>query len=272
MNASAWHLRKRDVVVLTLCAASLLCTLGAVGEGGRRRAKETVCQSNLQQWHAVFQGHIQRNGGTFFHGVKGSPGYWWPKELDKEEWDWKQRRIWFCPQADQPMADGRGKLTATTYSIFYAWGIYNEWDLGPNGISGSYGVNGYLINIPDTMRYESGVPASQGWRDLTDVPEASDVPMFLDAMRLDLWPLPTNTPAATEAPVWIGNHVASCCINRHNGGVSCLFVDGSVRKVGLKELWTLRWHRSFYTTGPWTTAGGVQPQDWPSWMREFRDY
>ena len=68
------------------------------------------------------------------------------------------------------------------------------------------------------------------------------------------------------------NHMAQCCVNRHNGTVCCLFVDGSVRKVGLKELWTLKWHKSFNTAGPWTTAGGVQPQDWPLWMRDFRDY
>ena len=38
------------------------------------------------------------------------------------------------------------------------------------------------------------------------------------------------------------------------------------------ELWTLKWHRNFDTTGPWTKAGGVQPADWPEWMRRFKDY
>jgi hypothetical protein len=49
-------------------------------------------------------------------------------------------------------------------------------------------------------------------------------------------------------------------------------MDWSVRKVGLKELWTLKWHRNFDTSGPWTKAGGVKPDDWPKWMRNFRDY
>ena len=43
-------------------------------------------------------------------------------------------------------------------------------------------------------------------------------------------------------------------------------------RVGLKELWTLKWHRDYDTSGPWTKAGGVQPEDWPEWMRGFRDY
>jgi hypothetical protein len=49
-------------------------------------------------------------------------------------------------------------------------------------------------------------------------------------------------------------------------------MDSSVRKVGLKELWTLKWHRKFNTANRWTRAGGVQPEDWPEWMRNFKDY
>jgi hypothetical protein len=54
--------------------------------------------------------------------------------------------------------------------------------------------------------------------------------------------------------------------------VNCLFADGSVRKVGLKELWTLKWYRSFNTAGPWTKAGGVMREDWPMWMSPFKEY
>jgi len=49
-------------------------------------------------------------------------------------------------------------------------------------------------------------------------------------------------------------------------------VDGSARKVGLKESWTLKWYRLFNTPGPWTKAGGVRPEDWPRWMRPFKEY
>lgn len=51
-----------------------------------------------------------------------------------------------------------------------------------------------------------------------------------------------------------------------------LFLDWSVRKVGLKELWTLKWYKEFDTANEWTRAGGVQPEDWPEWMRGFKDY
>jgi prepilin-type processing-associated H-X9-DG protein len=62
------------------------------------------------------------------------------------------------------------------------------------------------------------------------------------------------------------------CINRHNGFVNFLFVDRSVRPVGLKELRTLKWHRAYDTMNVWTKAGGALPEDWPVWLRRFKDY
>ena len=49
-------------------------------------------------------------------------------------------------------------------------------------------------------------------------------------------------------------------------------MDWSIRKVGLKELWTLKWRQEFDTAEPWTKAGGVKPEDWPEWMSGFKDY
>jgi len=62
------------------------------------------------------------------------------------------------------------------------------------------------------------------------------------------------------------------CIDRRDGAINVLFMNWSIRKVGLKELWTLKWHRSYDTAGCWTKAGGVEPDDWPEWMRNFKDY
>jgi hypothetical protein len=66
------------------------------------------------------------------------------------------------------------------------------------------------------------------------------------------------------------------CINRHDGFINGAFVDYTVRRVGLKELFTLKWSRRYNTAGPWTTAGGVTPADWRNhgtgWLAKFKDY
>jgi prepilin-type processing-associated H-X9-DG protein len=276
MKMNQRDIRKWDEVVLILCVVLLLSNFAAVGRQGRMRAKERVCLANLRQWNAVFQSYLADNDGSFLSGAN-STGYWWPVQLDEATQSWKKNRTWFCPTSTQPMIDEHGN-TAGRFSTFNAWGIYAFSQLGPDGIAGSYGINGYTIDISGygsghlELTYESDVPASDGWRDFTSVAHAETVPLFLDSLRFDVWPLPTDTPPAQDLAAWSGNHMARSCVNRHNGAVNCLFADGSARKVSLKELWTLKWHRSFDTAGPWTLAGGVQSSDWPEWMRDFKDY
>jgi prepilin-type processing-associated H-X9-DG protein len=276
------RLRPNDVMIVLACIALLWMTLGATGEAGRRRAKEVVCQANLHRWGDVFGGIVEENDGKFLSGTN-SKGHWWPMQLSPDLQDWKMNRLWLCPMATVPVRSEQG-VQSPIPGAFTAWGVYTEAMVGyagktpASGFAGSYGLNGYVIPIPESLghqtnTYERGAPATVGWGSLLEVPDADRVPLFLDALRFDVWPLYTDQPSPQESHVWAtDNHMASCAINRHDGAVNCLFVDGSVRKVGLKELWTLRWHRSFNTDGPWTRAGGVQPANWPEWMRSLKDY
>jgi prepilin-type processing-associated H-X9-DG protein len=241
---------KKDILVIFGCVVFLLMNIGAIGDNGRRRAKEMVCLSNLRQWGAVFQMHIESNDGYFIRGT-GKTSYWWIKQLDDHYKDWKSMRIWFCPTAKRPTFDENGVMTPSL-DIFNAWGIFYGEGHSPNGAAGSYGLNGYLIG----QKFEG----------------RNNVPVFVDALRFDLWPQETDPPTAYEFAAWSSNNMARCCINRHNGAINTLFADWSSRKIGLKQLWTLNWHSQFDTKGPWTIAGGVQPSDWPEWMRNFSDY
>ena len=70
-----------------------------------------------------------------------------------------------------------------------------------------------------------------------------------------------------------GHEMKHFVIDRHsNGRVNHMFLDWSAREVGLKELYTLKWHRMFNQSGGWTLAGGIQPGDWPEWMRNYKEY
>ena len=77
---------------------------------------------------------------------------------------------------------------------------------------------------------------------------------------------------------WINydNEMMHFALKRHATGTNVLFMDWSVRPVGLKELWTFKWSRQYNTVNPWTKAGGVRPEDWTNygngWMAKFKDY
>jgi prepilin-type processing-associated H-X9-DG protein len=156
---------------------------------------------------------------------------------------------------------------------FWAYGeTFSPWsfvitpeltrELRPGLCIGSYGINEWLIGPVSRSTLVSELN--------TNLREGARVPFYLDSI---LW----ETCLGEAPPPYEGCTSPEfgqnpSCVNRHEGGVNCLFLDWSVGKVGLKELWTLKWYGHFDTAGPWTERGGVKPEDWPAWMREFKDY
>jgi hypothetical protein len=146
------------------------------------------------------------------------------------------------------------------------------YPMNPNGFCGSYSVNGYLFSVPATATYEGGVPAKNGYRNITQATNANNIPVMMDGLRFDTWPLESQAPAQQEDAAWSSNNMGRVCINRHRGFTDVSFLDWSVRKVGLKELYTLQWHKAWNTRGPFTLAGGVSADSWPDWIRAQKDY
>jgi prepilin-type N-terminal cleavage/methylation domain-containing protein len=258
------------IAIIAILMAILMPALSKVKE----QARTTGCLANLRQWNFVTSFYTEDNDGKFWSGF-GPRGYWWIHQLDENQLNWKTNKTWFCPTAKKPIQDEYG-VTAPTFNVFNAWGIFNHQQAGatnvPDGVCGSYSLNGYILTIPMDSEFEGGKPAKDGWRS-PNVANAGQVPLFMDALRFDLWPLETQAPVATEFAAWqAGSNMARCAINRHAGFVGCSFIDFSARKVGIKELWTLKWSRTFDTSGPWTLAGGAQASSWPDWMKSFKDY
>ena len=106
---------------------------------------------------------------------------------------------------------------------------------------------------------------------MIDMEGRENIPVLLDCTLPRVEAHPNDSPPGLETH-GTGGGMSSVCLNRHNACVNVLFLDWSARRVGLKELWTLKWHRGYETTGPWTRAGGILPEDWPQWMRNFKDY
>ncbi|HEW78621.1 MAG TPA: hypothetical protein ENH34_01450 [Phycisphaerales bacterium] len=282
---------KKDLIVVLGCMVFVLMNIGAIGSGGRKRAKEAVCFSNLRQWGVIFQDYTDNNSGYFMRGWVSNQST--PKQQTNDYWInalrpyyKKQGGIMLCPMATKPRLDIDGRRTGAR-NPFAAWGKVpkgSPWAQKPpfryrEGDYGSYGINMYVYNPPPGTTnswYTVGTPNFDkvAWR-TPNVKNANRVPLFLDSAHFQGAPAPTNLPPAysgDQSNAYGAETMQHVCQDRHDGYVNGLFLDFSVRKIGLKQLWTLKWHRKFDTEGPWTIAGGVRPEDWPEWMRSFKDY
>jgi prepilin-type processing-associated H-X9-DG protein len=237
-----------DIAMAVLCIAFLLTTLGSVGGAGRTRAKDFLCRSHLQQWASIFDSSTQDNDGFFPTLETSDSGRWWIETL----WPYhKETGLYACPSAMHPSPDASTTHHASRIADHLV----------------SYGINGWIGNR------SQGSYAYSAWR-TPHVWGAATMPVLADMFWVDAWPYASDHPPATEQLGDIQNaaEMQLVCVNRHAGSINCLFADGSVRKVGLKEIWALKWYKTYNTRGPWTVAGGVWTIDWPEWMRQFKDF
>jgi len=253
-----------ELLVVIAIIALLMAILMPALQRIKKQANAVTCQSNLKQWGLIFRMYTDDNNGYFQKGWVGqrNGSLWW---MDATRKYYKEPDLRCCPMAMKPYTEGG-------QPPFGAWGI-DPGDFLTKGDYGSYGINGWV----ETRNTTDGVGQSQEnyarrWK-TPNVKGAGYIPLFLDAQWIDGWPSPTNEPPAYYDQQWqAGGNMARFCINRHNETTNGVILDFSVRKIGLKELWTLKWSQTYDTAGPWTIAGGAQPEDWPQWMRGFKDY
>jgi hypothetical protein len=262
---------KKDCLAALVCGVFALMCMGAIGGVSHKHAKDMVCRANLQKWSVAMREFTDDNDGTFWMG-------WNPTAYDVSDvWISALRdyhgdnyTIRCCPTAKQPEWNLDGtEGPGYDKQPFRAWGIF-DGSFFSRGDYGSYGVNGWLNGPEDFYT----VDPSNWWRNITNITAPETVPFLLDAQWVDAWPEPTDPPPHFEDSNWFTDpgHFVRIVQNRHEMAQNCAFVDGTVRRVGLKELWTLKWHRNFDTAGPWTLAGGVNPSYWPEWMQGMEDY
>ncbi len=251
------------ISIVALLMAILLPTLQRVG----KQAKAVVCQSNQRQWGLFFSVQVA-DGGPLLSVSKGTPDLL-AVFMHCDSFNMRGRDARLCPMATRLSTvvrelDASRKCGSGT--TFTAW-----WSLtGDEPIhSGSYGINGRVKYIGRDWTTCGKAP----WG-AADAAAVASTPVLGDSAANFVWiDSPDDAPPPEEDLPFTPNGLYRPeGINRHSQTVNYLFLDWSVRKVGLKELWTLKWHKDFDTAGPWTRAGGVQPQDWPEWMRGFKDY
>jgi len=270
------------LVVISVVVLLIALLLPALHKA-RNQARAAVCQSNLKQGGTTIAVYTEEHQGRLPCNFHVGYSIWFlvgsvvksedpnvPESMYRVE----TRGIACCPMAVRPggghftlRVSGETRVEGLMGSTFEAWEMISP---GPP-FRCSYGLNEWLFH--QHFRFDDSAPSRYRYRlpytDIFSIKGRAQVPVLLDSTMPEVRPDNYFDP-----PIFPGGGLgmAPFCINRHNEHINGLFLDWSVRKIGIKELWTLRWNRQFDTAGPWTKAGGALPEDWPEWMRHFKDY
>jgi len=263
-------LTKKEVIVILACV--VFCTLNLLAAGGssRRHAKYVACQANLKQWGKIFYLFAQDNQDNLPSnysegGVSAEDGYWLFATLPY----YQDSKTLLCPSTKpQNIPPEYNNIGGT----FVQWGPFptrysGSWE--DELQRGSYGINDWCSNPPGSTFW--GLPTANTWRTV-NAEGGNNIPLLLDCIYPDGATRDTDMPPSdaehqldTYNADWSYNAMKFFCIDRHNGGINGVFLDSSVRKIGLKELWTLKWHKNYNTDNMWTQPSAP----WPSWMQQY---
>ena len=235
----------------------------------RKQAKAVLCQSNLKQMGACYAMYAGDYNSRFPTGwretLPTSPKDYWMEALRPYYGNDGDMRC--CAMATKPGTEvGLGQYGGN--GTFLAWGVFTEWPTVPYGDYGSFAENSCVLDPPIEVETIQRHPTSNNWR-TSNVSGAGNIPLLGDGQWIDSWPNHTDHAPDYEGMPWGTDPAISMyriCINRHDGYVNWVFLDYSVHKLGLKQLWKVKWHRTFDLTG------GPTREEWPDWMKPLKEY
>jgi len=242
-----------ELLVVIAIIALLMAILMPALSKARKQAKDLACLARLNQWGKIFAVSIDPKDGKINlgngEGHKGRSNFAGNPRL--KEWA-HYEDMFYCPLAVKPL--GQGAVHPFAVSIM------------ENGqpAETSYGISKFAFSGPN----------EEAWG-TTYIRNGHEVPVLLDCLYddgCDMEPYHYADPPEYDGqlPGDGRNDIWRACINRHAGYVNCTFMDFSARKVGLKELWEIKWSRNWFTDP--MGKPDYDPPIWPRWMRHFRDY
>jgi prepilin-type N-terminal cleavage/methylation domain-containing protein len=259
-----------ELLVVIAIIALLMSVLVPALERVKHQTRTVVCQSNLHQWGIVFTMFTGDHENKFMSGyeyeglmtgpsgfsgegsIDDSPDHSWPLILRSY---YKDEGLLCCPCARKPPFNEHGTRERRD-SVYSTWGLWVYYNT--ESIFGSYGINSWVFDRGGE---------SERWRTM-QIKRAGQIPILLDCYWVEGYPEHHDEPPIGRTFGFFGdsdNHMKRFCVDRHREYTNAVFMDMSVRSVGIKELWELRWHRDW-------NHGNSPPPVWPDWMRGFKDY
>jgi prepilin-type N-terminal cleavage/methylation domain-containing protein/prepilin-type processing-associated H-X9-DG protein len=254
------------IAIIAILAALLLPALA----NAKLRAQTILCTANLKQWAIGFHLYAGDHNDSLPLGWYDPNGMWMvalqPYLPGVTNGTGMGGKLCFCPVATILRSTTGNMWNSGPPSgppiTFWAWGMYGTngypvtatW--GRVGMAGSYGFNGWMANpTAGTVPNAADVPGY--WRTMTGAGRySSKTPLFADCAWEGSNPHTGGSyntlPTGDAAPQYLGQcpvdaEMASFCLVRHPGRnpVDMVFVDGSARPVGLRQLWQLPWSRIY---------------------------
>ncbi len=266
------------ISIIALLASILMPALGRA----RKQARAAVCQSNLKQWSSIYVMYTSDNNDRFMAGWSSNQwdGVWMYCLEDYYGGDASKSRqvsgsggsgdIRLCPETRRFHSDVG--LDQSQGGPDFGWGIWDieseeDQQFAQMNFYGSYGQNWWVNDIPidaSSLAAKGVTPENNYFWRKTGQRNANNIPVLFDASYWLARPHHTNEPAVFNGQ-WgwsaLTGGMQRVCVDRHSGGVNMLFMDWSIRKVELTDLWNLKWHREYDAAYAYTN-----PPDWPEWM------
>jgi len=242
------------IAIIALLLAILLPSLRKV----RTSSKSIACQANLKTWVNAFMMYTNESDSCFPSEMPGSGGTlgWWTIAL--KPYYGNETKMWFCPlaiKAYSPVHNAKDPYAAWVVAV-------SQTDELRPGDYGSYGINAWVYSRTKDVG-GNGTSATfshkYAWKN-TSAKTPNNVPIFGDCMWRGGFPEDDDTPQTAEDIRYVNDSesMGYFNMNRHGGATNLIFMDFSVRKVPLKQLWRLKWNRNFNIARPSPV--------WPDWM------
>jgi prepilin-type N-terminal cleavage/methylation domain-containing protein len=262
-----------ELLVVIAIIALLMSMLIPALHKAKGQAYLAICKSHLHQWALIWKMFSDEHAGFELKKVQDdippiSPAFfpsrgdlvWWLPTILEDYSASLDLKMWLCPYAQKLFSEGgRNPYMAwddTVSSLTIRGQQYTDYE-----VRGSYVINLWMAkgHVEGGMR-SWGSPA---------VPGSQYAPVMLDGQWKDMQPFPSDIPLKAELDTWTHGAVEMqrACIKRHAPHyVHALFLDWSVRRVTLKELWLLKWNKDWPDLCDPASRGLPV---WPAWLQDI---
>jgi prepilin-type N-terminal cleavage/methylation domain-containing protein len=290
-----------ELLVVIAIIALLMSILMPALRNVRDQAKDAMCKQRLQQWGVMYNMYAGEYDGKLMD-MNSYPAYISASNPDgfmAHAWVplmkpyYRTFEIVMCPSAVNRWSDLENyddPLAAYDFTFLAGDVVLGEfydqqqYKIGDEYLYGSYGKNPW-VSYASTELIGDDFYNYEHYFQTVRVKNVSQVPLFGDCNFTGGFPHVHDEPSEFRLHGPIDGdppgEINRWNLDRHKLSINLVFLDWSVRKVGLKQLWQLRWSKETIEVGGgsvngWGRPGEVpdpeDPEDWPEWMRNAKNY